>query len=130
MDIGDQGFGPYVHAEPAEVLLGLSAEALGIGGKDAGPTLQQHHRGFTGIDVPEVAAERITAELCDGARHLHPGWSATHDDEGEIGVTADRIGLPLRQLESHQDALADLDRVLQALETGCELFPLAVAEVG
>ena len=40
------------------------------------------------------------------------------------------VGLALGLLEGEQDAAADLERVLEALETGRERLPVLVAEIG
>ena len=116
--------------EAAQLLLGLVARALRIGGQQPRAALEQHHGGLAGIDVAEVAAQRVAPDLGHGAGHLDAGRAAAHDDEGEVGVPADRVGLPLGALERQQHPAADLERVLQALEPGRERLPLVVAEVG
>ena len=80
--------------------------------------------------MAEVAPQRVAPDLGHGAGHLDAGRAAAHDDEGQIGVAAHGVGLPFGALESQQDAPADLERVLEALEPGGERLPFIVAEVG
>ena len=76
-------------------VLGLVAQLSRVGGQEPRSALEQHHRGLAGIDVAEVAPQRVAPDLGDRARHLDAGRPAAHDDEGEVGVAAHRVGLPL-----------------------------------
>ena len=107
----------------------LSLRLGGIGREQPWPTFEQHHRGLGGVDVPEVAAERVAPDLGHRAGHLDAGRPAADDDEGEQGMPPHRIGLPLGALERQQHPAADLQGVFQALEPGREGLPLVVAEV-
>ena len=129
-DVGHQRLGAHLDAQAPQLLLGLRAQALGIGGQEPRPALEQHDRGLAGIDVAEVPAQRVPPDLGDGARHLDAGRAAADDDEGQVGMAADRVGFPLRVLEGEQHPAADLERVLQALEPRRERLPFIVAEVG
>ena len=129
-DVGHQRLGAHLDAEAAQLLLGLVAQARADRRQEPRAALEQHHRGLAGVDVAEVAAERVAPDLGHRAGHLDAGRPAAHDDEGEVGVPAHRVGLPLGALEGQQHPAADLERVLQALEPGRERLPLVVAEVG
>src|SRR5688500_1905397 len=48
-NVGDHRLGAYLHTQPAQVELGLVAQAGRVGGKQAGAALQEHHRGFARI---------------------------------------------------------------------------------
>ncbi len=128
-DVGHHGLGAHLDAEPAQLALGLVAQALGIGGQQSRPALEQHDGRLSRINVPEIPPQGVAADLRHGTGHLDSGGPAAHDHEGEIRVPPHRVGLALGQLEGEQHAAADLERVLQALEPGREHLPLVVPEV-
>ena len=89
--------------------LALSLRLGGYEGSSAGSAFQEQDGGFARIDVAEVAAERVAAELRHRSGGFHPGGAAAHDHKGQIRVPAHRVGLPLGPLEGEEHPLPDLD---------------------
>ena len=80
--------------------------------------------------MAEVARERLPGNLSERTRELDPGRTATDDDECEQGLAAGEIGLSFGVLESQQDATANLQRILEVLQSRREAAPLVVAKIG
>ena len=93
-------------------------------------SIEDHPR-VPGVDVAEVAVQRVPGELGDLAGHLHAGRSGTHDHEGQQVVDVLALGgAELGHLEGTEDAATQLEGVVDALHPGRELGELVVAEVG
>src|ERR671930_2764972 len=71
----------------------------------------------------------MARDLGQRARQLHARWAPAHDDEGEERLAPRRIRLLLGLLEGHEDAAADLERVLDRLQARREARPVGPAEV-
>jgi hypothetical protein len=69
-------------------------------------------------------------ELGDLTRQLHTGRAGSDNHKGEQTSALLRIGFPLGQLERTEDAGTDLERVVEALQTGRKGGELVVAEIG
>ncbi len=111
--------------------MALALRLLGIGGQDAGPALEQHHRRLTRIDVPEIARQGVSPQLGDCGGHLDAGRAAANHHEREMRVTPGGVGLTLSLLEGEEHALPDIEGVVQGLEPRGEWCPrLVLAVVG
>ena len=119
-----------VHAEPLQVLQCVPGEPVGKGGEELGAGLDQDDPRVSRVDVAKITRQREAGDLGDRARHLDPGRSAADDDEGHQRFAPGRIWLALRLFERRQDAAADVERILQGLQTRRVGRPLVVAEVG
>ena len=81
-----------------------------------GPPSSRMMRAELGIDVPEVAGERLPRHLGERARHLDAGRAAAdHDERQERGAGAP-VGLALGALERQQHPPPDLERILERLQ--------------
>ena len=80
--------------------------------------------------MAEVARERLARDLGERAGHLDAGRTAADDDERQQRGALRRIALALGALERQQHAAADLERVLERLQSRRDDPPLVVAEVG
>src|SRR5690606_6520799 len=89
----------------------------------------EHHGGVPRVDPPEIAAERVAPDLRQRPRDFNAGRATAHDHKGQVGVALDRVGFPLRALETEQHPPPDLLRILQTLEPWGEQLPLVPAEV-
>ncbi len=99
------------------------------GRQDAWTGLDQQDLGHGCADGPEVAAERAPRQLGDGAGELHAGRAGADHHEGEQPLALDRVLFQLRRLEGQQDAGAQLQRILEGLESGGVAGPIVVTEV-
>ena len=113
LDPGDQRFGADVHAEPAQGLLCRGGKRAGIAGQQARPGFEQKNRRVAGIDSAEIAAEGKARHLGDRAGNFHSGRPAAHNDEGQVALPRDGVGLPLRELECEQNPATNLSGVLE-----------------
>ena len=73
-------------------------------------------RAELGIEVPEVAGERLPRNLGERAGHLDAGRAAADHDERQQRAPARRIGFALGALERQQHAPPDLQRILERLQ--------------
>ena len=108
----------------------MPGEPVGKGGEELGTGLDQDHPRVARVDVAKIARQREAGDLGDRARHLDSGRSAADDDEGHQRLAPGRIWLAIRLFERRQDAAADVERVLQGLQTRRVGRPLIVAEIG
>ena len=96
-----------------------------------GDAFQQDHPGLGRIDVTEVARERVPGDLAPAPPPARRRSGRAPTITKVIQAPAARgICLPLRHLVRKQDAAADLQGVLDALQPRREWLPFVVAEVG
>ena len=82
------------------------------------------------IDVAEILRQREPHEFGNRARHFHAGRSAADDNDIHEAPTFRGIGLVLGVLEGEEDAPADFGGVFDQLQSGRELLPIVVPEIG
>ena len=128
--VGDGGAAAHLGAEPGQRVGGIGREPLGEGRQDPGTGLDEEHAGLAGIDVAELAGQRLLRQLGDDAGELDAGGTAADDAEGHQRPAPLAIGLALGLLEGEEQAPADRRRVLEGLEAGGRGLPLVVAEIG
>ena len=80
--------------------------------------------------MTKILRQCLARNLGDRSRHFHAGRPAADDDEVHCRRSRRRVLRFLGKFEGHQDASPDLNGVLEALQTGRELFPFGVAEIG
>ncbi len=129
-DVDDPRHGPDPHPEALELAPGGDRGADRIRGQDAIERLDQQDDRLLRADGTEVPAQRVVGDLADRSGQLDPGRATTDDDEGHPFRAAHRVRLALRGLEGDEDPAADLDRVIDRLETRRERRPGIVTEVG
>ena len=98
VDADDARVDVHLHAELRQLLSGLVAQHLGIGGEQMRRALEQEHARLARIDAAEVARQRVEGDLADGAGELDAGGAAADDDEGQplalhLGVVGHALGL-------------------------------------
>src|SRR5438477_11413829 len=81
------------------------------------------------VDAAKFTAQRVACDSRQHPRELDTGWATTNNDERQIRVAFCLIRGFLRFLERGKKAAANLERVLDALESGSDCFPLRMAEV-
>ena len=115
-------------------LLEAPSRLLLQGGREArqhrGAGLQQQHARALGVNGAKVPAQSAVQELGQSARELDAGGAAADHDEREQLLLAPRIRLSLGTLQGHEQAPAEVERILQRLEPGCKGGPLVMPEVG
>src|SRR6202011_4038267 len=82
------------------------------------------------VDVAEVAHHVDFRDVRYRPGELDACRATADDDEVQRRMGAGLHHLPLRQLESQQDATANLYRVFDGLQSGREFRPLVVAKIG
>ena len=92
--------------------------------------LDENDVGFTRVDHPEIRSQRLSGEFGDGSGHLHARRSAADDDEVEEAPSLGRVRLGLGLFEGDEDALPQIGRVVDALQTRSEGCPILAAEIG
>jgi hypothetical protein len=100
-----------------------------VGRQHAVHALDQHHARVARVEAAELAFQRVARDLGEHAGHLHAGGARADDHEGEPRGALHGVGFALGMLEGEQDALTDLERVLDGLQAGRVRAPLVVAEV-
>ena len=78
----------------------------------------------------EIGGECVACQLGDGAGHLDAGRSAADDDARQQCRLLGRVCPHLGALERDENPAADVGRILDLLQSGRELLPVIVAEVG
>ena len=68
--------------------------------------------------------------VADSAGEFHSGGTAADDHEVQVRVHAFDQGFAFGHLESQQHAAADFEGVFEGFETGGELLPFGMSEVG
>ena len=91
--------------------------------------VDQHDPGGARVDPAEVAGQRPPGQLGDLAGHLDAGRAGADHGEGEQPVDLRRVVGQLGELERAEDAAAQLEGVVDALEPRRVLGELVVAEV-
>ncbi len=129
-DVGHCRTGPHAHAETHEIGARRLAQRLRKRAEHVWTRLEQDDAGRAGIEVPEVPGERLTGDLGQRAGHLDACRAAANHDECQQRLAANRVGLALGVLERQQHATADVERVLDRLESGRDRAPLVMPEVG
>ena len=117
-------------AEPHEIGARRLAQRLRKRAEDVWTRFEQDDARRARIEVPEVPRERLTRDLGERAGHLDARRPAANHHERQQPLAANRIGLALGVLERQQHATADVERVLDRLESGRHRAPLVVPEVG
>ena len=79
--------------------------------------------------MAEILRQCIARDFCDRARHFDAGGSATDNDERHCGLTCGFVGNFLGIFECHQNAAANFDCVLQALQTRRQFLPLRMSKI-
>ena len=102
-----------------------SGNALRI---DGPPSSSRILRG-AGIEMPEVAGQRLSRDLGERSRHLDAGRPAADHDEGQQRRPLRRIALALGALERQQHPPPDLEGILERLQARRDRPPLVVSEV-
>ena len=120
----------HVDAHPDQLLPGLLREVVLVRGEDPGRPFEEDDLRLLGVDMAEVAGQRVPGDLGERPGELHPGRPGADDDEPEPGGPTGRVGLALGGLEGEEDAAADVEGVLDALQAGGESRPVVAAEVG
>ena len=97
--------------------------------QDAIGALHERDRRVRRIDGAEVVPEHVVGDLGEGPGQLHAGGPAAHDHERQPAPARFVVRGALRRLEREKDAAADLDGVLDGLESRRAGAPLLVTEV-
>jgi hypothetical protein len=105
-------------AKARERGFGFGGEVFRIGGKNARGAFEEENAGFSGIDLPEVAAHVELRDVRDGAGEFDTCGPAPDDDEVELRMRSLLQRLALRKLEGKEYAAADFGGVLDGLEAG------------
>src|SRR3954454_12340519 len=100
------------------------------GSQDPACSLQQDDPGTCRVDDAEIFGENSSSELGDCSCHLNPSRTATNNNEGQQRAATFLVPLVLGLLECHQDTLAQIGRVVDALQSWRERRPLIMSEVG
>ena len=129
-DAGHRSPRPHVDAKPRQIGARGLAQGLRERAQHRRARLDQDDARRAGIEVPEIARERLPRNLGERAGHLDAGRAAADHDKGEQPLAPARIGLPLGTLERQQHAPPDVERVLERLEARRGRAPLVVPEVG
>ena len=79
--------------------------------------------------MPEVLGQGMPGDVRDCAGQLNPGRPPADDHERQPGPPPSRLRLALGRLEGVQDAAADLQSVLDALQPRRERLPVVMPEV-
>ena len=74
-------------------------------------------------------ASNVSPQLGERAGHLDAGRAAADDDERQEALSVRLALRALGRLEREEDALTDLERVVERLEPGREPLPFVVPEV-
>ena len=77
--------GPDGHAQFLELQSGRVREVVGVGRKETGACFDQDDARGGGVDMTEVARERLPRDLGQGAGQLDSGGSAADDHERQAG---------------------------------------------
>ena len=88
-----RAFEPHLDAELFELLERLLAQRLGHGLQHARAALDQQHLRAAGVDVAELARQRVLGDLGQRAGHFHARGTGADHHEGEQG----RGGVPGRR---------------------------------
>ncbi len=129
-DVGHLRLETHLHAHGFKATLGALAELGREGRQHPVAAFEEDDAGHPGVDVPVVLRDRASRDLLNRSRQLDPGRSGTDDAEREAGLPRLVAPFELGRLEREQDALAQLDRILDALEARGDGGPLVVSEVG
>ena len=122
--------GHDLHAIAGQSPRGVGGQAFGKTRQDSRAGLDQHDPRGGRIDVAEFRFQGVAGDFGDGAGHLDPGRSAADDHEGGQGGIRLAFAGQFGAFEGGEDAPADGERVLDALQAGREGFPIVVAEIG
>ncbi len=95
-----------------------------------GTRFDQDDLGAAWIDGAEVARQRVTRELGDGARHFDAGRPAADDHGRHQRVLPGGVGRRLGALEGGQQPRPDFPRVFQRARPGREFRPFRMPEIG
>ena len=127
---GDRHAAANLGAEPLQRAGGIVRELRREGRQHPRPRLDQDHPRLAGVDVAELARQRLLGQLGDDAGELHAGRTAADDAEGHQRPAILGIGLALGTLEGEQQPAADRRRVLERLQARGRGLPFVVAEIG
>ena len=122
--------GPHVHAHAGEGALGISGKILGQGRQQARACLEQNDARTAGIDPAKIVGQCLPRNLSDGPSHFDPGRSSADDDKREQTLPFGFLVRELGVLECQQNPSTNAGRVLDTLESGRELRPFVVSEIG
>ena len=119
----------HIHAQIHELLERALWKLAGKCGQDLRAALNQKDTGLRRVNVPEVLDQGDARDLRDCSRHLHAGRPAAHDHKRHRSLAFRVIMRLLRDLESHQHPLPDIQRIIETLEAGCVLLPFGTSEI-
>ncbi len=129
LDVRHEGAEHHVDADRLQVGQRAVAELGGHASQQTRRTLDENHPRRRGVDVPEVAWNRLGRDLLDGTGQLHAGGPSTDHDEGQLRASGRLVSLDLRRFECEEHAAPDLDGIIDRLEPGGIVGPPIVAEV-
>jgi len=81
------------------------------------------------INRAEILDHGLVRQLADGAGQLHAGGTAADDDERHQLLALFRVLSDFSELESLEDAVPDVDGMLNRLQARRERPPVVMAEV-
>jgi hypothetical protein len=128
-DVGGAFAQPDLDAEPLERALGARRQIGRVLLEHSVAAFQQDHPRLARIERPEVVPHGVASDLGDGARQLHAGRPAAHDDKRQQRLTRGGIGCSFGAFERQQDAPTDVERVFQRLQPRRGRFPFGMTEV-
>ncbi|MDB5217598.1 MAG: hypothetical protein JWO86_5525 [Myxococcaceae bacterium] len=97
--------------------------------QDARTGFDEDHLRLARVDGAEVTSEDEVRQLGDRARELDAGGAAADHREREELAPRAHVGLALGAFEGEEHAAADLERVLEVLQSGRMDLPVVVTEV-
>src|SRR5277367_2000852 len=117
-----------LHAESLNSGAGIVRQPSWERGKQAIARFDEHDSCTSRVNVAKVSTQSVAGNFNDLAGELNSGWTTANDDKGEKRRAGGGVAFPFRVLERRQDTAADVYCILDRLETGCERFPIVVAE--
>ena len=129
VDVFDGCIRQHFHAQAFELMPCASLQGLGQMRQHRRSGLDQTNARGAWIDVAELRAQRVSGDVGERARELHPGRAPTDDREVQPCVAQRGVRRRLGVLECGEHPVADLECILEGLQSRCMACPLVVAEV-